>query len=70
MKLRRLLAAFLVTASAIGLAGCQSVQHGDHVTQTNTPLKERQHYELTPEQRDQHYQRQVNQNSTEGYRTK
>lgn len=70
MRPQRRLTALLMAACAIGFAGCQSVQHGDHVTKTNVPIKERQYYELTPEQRDQQYQRQVNQNSTEGYQTK
>ncbi len=70
MKTQRWLTAFLATTCAIGFSGCHSVQEANPLTKTTTPLKERQHYELTPEQRDQQYQRQVNQNSVEGYRTK
>lgn len=70
MSSRPLFSALVAIMCALGFTGCQSVKQGDHVTKTNAPMKDRHYYELTPEQRDQQYQRQVNQNSTEGYQTK
>lgn len=70
MKPHQCLSAFLVVACMVGFAGCQSTRQSEPSPRPHLPINERQHYELTTEQRDQQYQRQENQNSVEGYKTK